>query len=136
MAWLVCTLVPSSDIFPIFDIQVSFMSAGPRGRPAGALMFERSTCDQSFQELSQRLCRKFFPSSALDYLLRSHHLSVTTVSLNTNSSFVAHMYSSPDMSHSSSSSASPSFQSLFTAAVQEYANQTGTTLDDHPLANF
>jgi len=40
------------------------------------------------------------------------------------------------MSHSSSSSSSSSFQSLFTAAVQEYANQTGTTLDDHPLAGL
>jgi hypothetical protein len=36
----------------------------------------------------------------------------------------------PDMSHASSSS---SFQLLFNAALQDYANQTGTKLDEHPL---
>ena len=35
------------------------------------------------------------------------------------------------MSYSSSSS---SFQSLFNAALQQYADQTGTKLDDHPIA--
>ena len=34
------------------------------------------------------------------------------------------------MSHLSSSS---SFQSLFSAALQQYADQTGTKLDDHPI---
>jgi hypothetical protein len=37
----------------------------------------------------------------------------------------------PDMSHPSSSS---SFQPLFNAALQEYTNQTGIKLDDHPIA--
>jgi len=35
------------------------------------------------------------------------------------------------MSHASSSS---SFQLLFNAALQDYENQTGTKLDEHPLA--
>src|SRR5260221_12723894 len=35
------------------------------------------------------------------------------------------------MSYSSSSS---SFQSLFNAALQKYGDQTGTKLDDHPIA--
>jgi hypothetical protein len=35
----------------------------------------------------------------------------------------------PDMSHASSS-----FQSLFDAALQDYTNQTGTRLDEHPFA--
>jgi len=35
------------------------------------------------------------------------------------------------MSHSSSSS---SFQSLFNAALQQYADQTGTEIDGHPIA--
>ena len=35
------------------------------------------------------------------------------------------------MSHPSSSS---SFQPLFNAALQDYENQTGTKLDEHPLA--
>ncbi len=35
------------------------------------------------------------------------------------------------MSHPSSSS---SFQSLFNAGLRDYANQTGTKLDDHPIA--
>jgi hypothetical protein len=35
------------------------------------------------------------------------------------------------MSHTSSSS---SFQLLFNATLQDYANQTGTKLDEHPLA--
>ena len=44
-----------------------------------------------------------------------------------------HLFESriPDMSHTSSSS---SFQLLFNAALQDYANQTGTKLDEHPLA--
>ncbi len=29
---------------------------------------------------------------------------------------------------------SSSFQSLFNAALQDYANRTGTKLDDHPIA--
>jgi len=48
----------------------------------------------------------------------------------TNSHSVGHIYSNPDMSQPSSSS----FRSLFNAALQDYANQTGTKLDDHPLA--
>ncbi len=35
------------------------------------------------------------------------------------------------MSHGSSSS---SFQPLFNAALQDYTNQTGIKLDDHPIA--
>ena len=35
------------------------------------------------------------------------------------------------MGHSSSCS---SFQSLFNAALQHYADQTGTKIDDHPIA--
>ncbi len=40
------------------------------------------------------------------------------------------------MSHASSSSSfrSSSFQLLFNAALQDYTNQTGTKLDEHPLA--
>ena len=37
------------------------------------------------------------------------------------------------MSHSSSFS-SFQFQSLFNAALQQYADQTGTKIDDHPIA--
>jgi hypothetical protein len=37
------------------------------------------------------------------------------------------------MSHSSSSSG-PSLQSLFNVALQQYADQTGTKIDDHPIA--
>jgi hypothetical protein len=32
------------------------------------------------------------------------------------------------------SSSSTSFRGLFDAALQDYANQTGTKLDDHPIA--
>jgi len=60
----------------------------------------------------------------------SHRLS-TVISPYSNSSFLSHMSSISDMSHSSSSS---SFQSLFKAALQDYANRTGTKLDDHPIA--
>ena len=49
----------------------------------------------------------------------------------TNSSSIYHIFSNPDMSHASSSS---SFQLLFNAALQDYENQTGTKLDEHPLA--
>ena len=38
------------------------------------------------------------------------------------------------MSHASSSFQSSSFQLLFNAALQDYTNQTGTKLDEHPLA--
>ena len=34
----------------------------------------------------------------------------------------------------SQSSSSSSFQALFNAALQDYANRTGTKLDDHPIA--
>jgi len=50
----------------------------------------------------------------------------------TNFYFFSHIYLHPDMSESSSSLLS--FQSLFDAALQDYANQTGTKLRDHPLA--
>jgi hypothetical protein len=46
--------------------------------------------------------------------------------------FFSHISLHPDMNGSSSSSLS--FQSLFDAALQDYANQTGTNLRDHPLA--
>jgi hypothetical protein len=39
------------------------------------------------------------------------------------------------MSHISSSFTSESFQLLFNAALQDYANQTGTKLYDHPIAS-
>ena len=45
--------------------------------------------------------------------------------------FITHIPSNPDMSHSSSFS---SFQSLFNAALQHYADQIGTKIDDHPIA--
>jgi len=72
-----------------------------------------------------------YPLAQLSRLALTYHLSVTTISLKTNSSFVVYMSLIPDMNHSSSS-----FQSLFTAAVQDYADQTGTTLDDHPLTKL
>ena len=51
-------------------------------------------------------------------LYRHHHSDRRTIS---------------DMSQPSSMSSSSSFQGLFNAALQEYENQTGTTLPDHPF---
>jgi hypothetical protein len=48
----------------------------------------------------------------------------------TNLYLIGHISLNPDMSLPSSSS---SFQSLFDAALQDYAKQTGTKLDDQPL---
>ena len=45
--------------------------------------------------------------------------------------FIGHVSSIPDMSDASSSS---SFRSIFDAALQDYTNQTGTRLDEHPFA--
>ena len=49
----------------------------------------------------------------------------------TSSSSIYRISSNPEMSHTSSSS---HFELLFNAALQDYANQTGTKLDEHPLA--
>lgn len=117
------------------------MSAGRQGQCSSA-QYKRSIYDgwgQPFQEHSQRLGHNFFfqvrihtvTILLLSSTTSSYRLSVTTISLKSNSSFVAYMSLIPDMSHSSSS-----FQSLFTAAVQDYADQTGTTLDDHPLTKL
>jgi hypothetical protein len=55
-----------------------------------------------------------------------HHLTSCYISC-----FFGNISSNSDMSQPSSSS---SFQSLFNAALQDYAEQTGTRLDDHPFA--
>jgi hypothetical protein len=54
-----------------------------------------------------------------------------TISPRAISCFFDNIYSNSDMSQPSPSS---SFQSLFNAALQDYAEQTGTRLDDHPFA--
>ena len=59
---------------------------------------------------------------------RSTHCSSALISHKTTSPPITHVH---DMSHLSSSS---SFQSLFNAALQQYGDQTGTKLDDHPIA--
>ena len=56
--------------------------------------------------------------------VRRHNLHI-------NSSIIGHIHWIPDMIYSTSSS---SFQSLFIAALQDYGNQTGTKLDEHPIA--
>jgi hypothetical protein len=62
-----------------------------------------------------------------------HHIppSLCLISLDTNSSSICYISSIPNMSQPSSTS---SFQSLFNVALQDYANQTGTKLVDHPFA--
>ena len=67
---------------------------------------------------------------ARPYTITSHHLSAL-ISYKITSSFITHIPSTRNMSHPSSSS---SFHSLFNAALQDYADQTGTKLDDHPVA--
>ena len=49
----------------------------------------------------------------------------------TNSSSIYRTSSNPEMTHTSTSSP---IQPLFNAALQDYANQTGIKLDEHPLA--
>lgn len=51
----------------------------------------------------------------------------------THSPFLSHFPPISDMSQPSSMSSISSFQGLFNAALQEYENQTGTTLPDHPF---
>ena len=65
----------------------------------------------------------------LTKLFTTSHRQSIIVSPKTNYSFIGYVSSNPDMSHASSSS-----QSLFDAALQDYTNQTGTRLDEHPFA--
>jgi hypothetical protein len=61
------------------------------------------------------------------------HGPVVIVSPPVNSSLPTSFSSTPDMSHHSTSQ-SLTFQSLFDVALQDYENQTGTRLAEHPLA--
>jgi hypothetical protein len=65
------------------------------------------------------------------YQLALYPYSTCHIVPHTKSSSVYHIFSNPEMSHSSSSSP---FQLLFNSALQDYANQTGTKIDEHPLA--
>jgi hypothetical protein len=71
-------------------------------------------------------CKRQSTSSQL--FTTSHRQSII-VSSKTNFSFIGYVSSIPDTSHASSS-----FRSLFDAALQDYTNQTGTRLDEHPFA--